>query len=186
MRAGPLLATALLVTGLLTACSDDGPPVRSAAPSRTPAPTTAATQEPGTPFRADTEPDVEQVTGGPFVLTAVRTARQEGFDRVVVDLTGSGTPGWDARYVDEARADGSGEAVPVAGDSVLQVAVRGLDTASVSGRVAGGGEVVREVAFLPVFEAQALVVIGLAGPQRPFRVYTLADPLRLVVDVRDR
>lgn len=185
MRAGPLLATAVLAAGLLSAC-DDGPPPRSAAPSRAPEPTTAATQEPGAPFRADTEPDVEQVAGGPFVLTAVRVGRQEGFDRVVVDLTGTGTPGWDARYVEQARADGSGEPVPVQGDSVLQVAVRGLGTTSVTGRQAGGGQVVREVAFLPVHEGQAQLVLGLAGEQRPFRVYALADPLRLVVDVRDR
>ena len=184
MRPGPPLVLAAAL--VLSACGDDGPPVRTAASPRTPGPTVAATQEPGAPFRADAEPDVAQVEGGPFVLTAVRTAPQQGFDRVVLELTGTGTPGWDARYVEQARTDGSGEVVPVQGDTVLQVALRGLGTGSTTGRVAGGGPVVREVALLPVFEGQALVVLGLAGPPRPFRVYPLTDPLRVVVDVRER
>ena len=71
---------------------------------------------------------VEQApTGTPVAVVGVRTGRHRGFDRVVLDLTGGGRPGWAVRYVDSpVRAAGSGEVVPLEGDGQLQIALTGI------------------------------------------------------------
>jgi hypothetical protein len=58
----------------------------------------------------------------------IRLGRQDGFDRGVFEVGGTGTPGWDARYVEAASSQGSGEAVDVAGAAILQVALTGAGT----------------------------------------------------------
>jgi hypothetical protein len=55
-------------------------------------------------------------------ITGVRTGTHACFDRLVVDLAGHGD-GWFVRYVDQVRADGSGNVVPVRGGARLEVVV---------------------------------------------------------------
>ncbi len=149
---------------------------------------------PGVPFRADLLPDTGGPTGGGGLsVVDVRTARQDGYDRVVVELAGTGAPGWSVRYVDRPTADGSGAPVAVAGDAFLQVSLRGVglpaDTGvpAFAGRVAATGTTqVREVVVGPVLEGVAGSYVGISGARRPFRVFALAAPPRLVLDVRDR
>ncbi|MBS2937822.1 hypothetical protein KDN32_08700 [Nocardioides sp. J2M5] len=129
-----------------------------------------------------------------LVLTDVRGGRHDGFDRVVMQFRGPGKPGWYTAYVRRPRADGSGERVPVAGDSFLDVYASGTtydpdepaydyDTRR-HVAVPGDGPV-RDVYVLGTFEGNTQVLVGIEGAARPYRVFRLADPPRLVVDVRD-
>ena len=104
-------------------------------------------------------------------------------------------PGYDVGYLDgPPREDGSGEEVAVEGDRILSVrmtpasgVVLGPDsvTETYTGPdriTAASGGVVTEVVQLGDFEAQLTWAIGTIGGQR-FKVTTLSDPTRLVVDV---
>ncbi len=144
-------------------------------------------------FPSDTRPqDGGYGSGNGLGLTDVRTSQEDGFDRVVLELGGTGTPGWQVEYTTRPRADGSGEPVTLEGTAYLQVALRGLGMTYDTGvapygdmktRVPGAGGVA-EVAPGGFFEGDQLALIGLTGAERPFRVYTLADPTRVVVEVR--
>lgn len=197
-------ALALVACLLATACSDDPEPSTTAGTSRPAVPATSAPveQAPTAPssapaaaapaFAANTAKDTEQASGGPLTVTAVRVARQDGYDRVVFELAGkqAGRPGWRVEYVDRPSRDGSGEPVEVEGDATLVVYIDGAgypdDTGQEevrSARVPADAEVVREVELGSVFEGVYEAFVG-TSRKAPFRVFRLADPARVVVDVR--
>lgn len=182
-------------------------PTASSGTTRTPEPTKDAqpggvpSQDPG---EEDAPPDeleafptsADDQSAGPvggydLVLTDVRTGRHEGFDRIVLELSGSGEPGWQVGWVDQAIADGSGEQVPLDGDAVLAVVARGTTYPAEGAEQydgprtldVDGGAGVRQVAVVGTFEGDTQVFAGVDGGRRPFRVLKLADPARLVVDV---
>ncbi|MCF6746423.1 hypothetical protein E9529_19530 [Blastococcus sp. KM273128] len=161
-------------------------PPSPASPAPTPATTGAVPA-----FSADTLPDTAAASPGAAVtVTDVRAGRQAGFDRVVLEVAGAGLPGWDARYVADPRSAGSGLPVEVAGDAVLQLVLTGVGLPGDTGvapyagpdPVVLGGPAVREVGIDTVFEGQLVAFLGTAG-ERPFRVYRLQDPNRVVVEV---
>jgi hypothetical protein len=130
--------------------------------------------------------------GGELLPTGVRVGSHEGYERVVFDFEGTGTPGWRVEYVDEAVEDGRGEVVDVDGDFTLQVIATGVrypEGDDETGRVAQGSydaedaDLVEEVRVTGIFEGQNQAFIGL-DEEAPFRVFTLTEPARLVVDVR--
>jgi len=130
--------------------------------------------------------------GGDLLPTGVRVGGHEGYERVVFDFEGTGTPGWRVEYVDEAVEEGRGDVIDVDGDFTLQVIATGVrypEGDDENGRVAQGSydaegaELVEEVHVTGIFEGQNQAFIGLDA-QAPFRVFTLTDPARLVVDVR--
>jgi len=113
-----LLALASLLL-LVAACgADDKPTASSSDASTTDAPTT------------DTPADVPTARGPAFaenaaaqtaensgewdlVLMDVRVAEHESFDRIVLEFTGTGIPGWEVNYVGEAVLAGiDGHPVP--------------------------------------------------------------------------
>lgn len=146
------------------------------------------------PFPADTSPDTAEASADALVsVTDIRTGRHDGFDRVVFEAEGSGTPGWDVRYVDVASSQGSGDVVEVAGEAVLQVSVTGAGYPFDTGveEYAGpdplpgeGTANVTEVVFDNTFEGTTVAFIGTRA-ETPFRVYLLQDPVRVVVEVAD-
>jgi hypothetical protein len=164
---------------------------------------TATTQEPGTAEPTETGEDgdlpaygtepVEQAgSGDPDALpTTVRFGEHDGYDRVVFDFEGSGVPGYRAEYVDEAVQDGSGLVVEVDGDAILRVRMDGVRYPEQGEAYDGGpgvydpgaSEVVEQVRLEGTFEGVALAFIGIDDEDRGFRVFTLTDPVRLVVDV---
>lgn len=198
-------AALVLAACLLAACSDDPEPTPTGATARTPAaaapspsaqapaPSPAAVPSSVAPaFPANTAKDTEEPTGAPLTVTAVRVARQDGFDRVVLELAGKdpGEPGWRVEYVDNPSRDGSGDPVEVEGEATLVVYVDGAgypyDTGQEEARsatVPDNAEVVREVELGSVFEGVYEAFIG-TSRKAPFRVFRLADPARVVVDVR--
>jgi len=159
-----------------------------------------ATDEPASPSLGD-EPEepfeggTGQATAEPggsamLTVTDVRVGAHDGYDRVVFDLDGEGTPGWRVEYVDEALDDGSGNPVEVDGDAVLQVAITGTAMPMDSGvteysgdPVDGPGTSVDQVVYRFVFEGITTAFVGVDGEPRPFRVFALEDPARVVVDV---
>jgi hypothetical protein len=117
-----------------------------------------------------------------------------GFDRFVLEFENH-VPSWQVGYVAKpVRAAGTGHVVPLAGNHAIEVRMfgaAGVDF-SASGayrltytgpeRISTGTPQVTEVVRTGDFEATLTWAIGTRDHQ-PFRVLTLADPARLVVDV---
>lgn len=203
-RLAALLAAALLVTAL-AGCADDpgddqtpvaNDPSSSSSDdgSTEPDPQPEPESHSGPAFPANTKPDDGGFgKGGPRWVTGIRTARNDGFDRIVFDLGGKGDPGWYVRYIKKPRQDGSGDPVAVEGDRFLQVVLRGIGYPGFDGvpeielgTVTGNGtSLVTEVVPAGVFEGDQLAFIGLTGRKKPFRVFALSNPTRVVVDIRD-
>ena len=127
-----------------------------------------------------------------LLVTAARVARQDGFDRVVLELDGTnpGEPGWRVEYTDAPSSQGSGDPVDVAGDAVLAVIITGtgypfdtgVEEVAEDPALPADLEVVQDVVLGAVFEGQYEAFIGLSG-ERPFTVTRLADPTRVVIDI---
>ena len=209
-RAVAWISAVLLAAAVLSGCGNgtgDTGAGSSTGPSGTAAPTTTPTGAPGStsapheddvehapPFPANTDPDTGQASAGAsLTVTDVRTGHQDGFDRVVFELGGTGTPGWNVRYVDRAVSQGKGDTLPVAGNAILQVTISGVGYPTETGIPEYDGssplpghdtDVVTEVVWDSTFEGTSVAFIGTTA-QAPFRVYALAQPTRVVVDVVD-
>jgi hypothetical protein len=123
-------------------------------------------------------------------VTSVRTGQHRCYDRLVVDLGTGAKPGYQVRYVRELRAQGSGDAIPLRGDAVLDITVN--DNAA--GRFPASSTELADVAGYPVFrqlagagsfEGQTGMGMGTSA-RLPFRVQIMKGPgrdSRLVIDV---
>ncbi|GAA5116641.1 hypothetical protein GCM10023339_25770 [Alloalcanivorax gelatiniphagus] len=197
---------------VLAACGTDGADPRpvSAEPDRTrsakpaPAPTdptapaqpaTSAAASPttapdGPPFVDGAEPQVVEPEGEwDLQLEDVRLGEHDGFDRIVLEFRGTGTPGWSVDHANRARAEGSGEVVALEGDRVLTIAASGTalpdaESYDVPQRLGPVGDI-REVYVNGWFEGYTQVFAGIDGDRPAYRVFALADPPRLVVDVAE-
>lgn len=168
--------------------SDDGATAAPAAPAD-------ETAEPTDGADYSTEPQNDPgwpSSGGELLPTGVRVGSHEGYERVVFDFEGAGTPGWRVEYVDEAVEDGRGDVIDVGGNFTLQVIATGVrypEGEDENGRVAqgsystDGADVIEEVRVTGIFEGQNQAFIGL-DEKAPFRAFTLTAPARLVVDVQ--
>lgn len=201
----PFVALAPML--LLSACDgDDGPdpgttPVPSSTASgSTPAAgqTTAVETPAGTPgaFQGSTTAvEVAAPSGlGQATLVNVRAAAQAGFDRLVLEFNGSQVPGYSVKYATEAIACGSGQDLTAfIGDGkapagLLLVTVR----PAVSHDEAGQATAARALrpgldsvihAFRTCdFEGVVTYAVAVSG-KRPFKVSTLQNPPRLVIDI---
>jgi len=201
------LAALSLLTAVAACGSDsDASEGRDAATERSPEAATSSASDPsddegaavpeGPAFPDGTASQTARPKGEwDLVLTDVRVGHHEGFDRVVLEFDGTGTPGWAVGYVDRARADGSGETIALDGDAVLDVYARGT-TYPGTGAVDSGydgpqhfrpedASSVAEVHVVGTFEGDTQVVVGIDGDRVPFRTFALTGPARLVVDVLD-
>jgi hypothetical protein len=161
-------------------------------PPSPPVATAAPTTDRPAPFAADTRPDTAQASPDAAVtVTDIRAGRQQGFDRVVLEVAGSGVPGWDVRYVPEALSQGSGDGITVAGSQALRVTVTGAGLPGDTGVAPYSGptrlsaadtEVVTEIVFDGTFEGTSVAFVG-ATARLPFRVYSLESPTRVVLEV---
>jgi hypothetical protein len=144
------------------------------------------------PFPANTDPDSGEASADSFVtVTQIRTGLHDGYDRVVFEVDGTGAPGWDVRYVDEATGQGSGNSIPVQGNAILQVTITGVGYPTETGieeydgsapLPGAGTEVLAEVVWDSTFEGTSVAFVG-SRERTPFRVYLLQNPTRLVLDV---
>jgi hypothetical protein len=170
--------------------AEPSPATSAPAAPKSPLPATEPVKAP--PFPADTAPDTSAASAGAFLSPVnLRFGVHDGYDRVVLDLEGTGQPGWVSQYVTEPRAEGSGSVISLAGTAYLQTTVKGVTYPTEPGAKpyigpqrfspASAG-VVKEVVYGDVFEGQAEVYIGLASKQ-PFRVFLLENPTRIVIDI---
>lgn len=212
-RVLPAFALAVLVagcgsggggsTGAGTTTTRTGPGATTTAPgtsTSTSTPTSTTNSEhpddgshSAPPFVADTSTDTGTASAGARgTITDVRIGHHDGFDRVVFEFHGIGTPGWTAQYVPEASSQGSGQPIRLRGEAVLSVAITGVgyptDTGIQEFRrgavVIHGTDVVTEVFFDSTFEGMSQAFVGTTA-ERPFRVYLLPNPARVVVEVRE-
>ena len=155
----------------------------------------AAGAEPTAAVRArrnwSTQPRV--VTRSPATapeVTGIRVGRHAHFDRIVIDLAGS-APGYRVRYVRTLHKDPSGKVANLLGPRSLRIVLSpanghdvntGDSTLTTPRRTKWRFDEVRETRVLGDFEAVFTLGVGLAD-KNPFRVKTLHNPTRIVVDV---
>ena len=212
MRNTFAVAAAIAASVLLVGCSPDRGATPGSSDSPTPAvsatsvPTAAASPDPSvgvvTPSPAPLEDEVvvppsatttrkaqEPSVGSQVVLTTIRTASHPGVDRVVLEFSGSGTPGWDVEYVAKATSQGSGNDVEVVGSSILRITATGTtypepNAPFAAKRFLGDGKgLVTEVINDSTFEGRTVVFVGLSSEKKPFDVQVMQSPTRLVVDI---
>jgi hypothetical protein len=161
-----------------------------------------ADADPGEQDAEDPEPldgeatteDREEEGSPPMVtVTDVRVASHDGFDRVVFEIGGDGQAGWGVYHQDEARSQGKGDEVEVAGDIVLEIGLRNIampfdapdDVEAWDGpdRLEGPGDgPVLEIVPDTIFEGQHVFFVGLEA-ETPYRIQRLKDPQRVVIDL---
>jgi hypothetical protein len=194
----------IAAAGLLAACGDDDSDEPTPADTPTAATGTPATATPdgATPTATATEPPAEDI---PFetpatsftkdgegmevaILADVRAARNEGFDRVVIEFEGDAVPGYEVRYVESIFQCGSGERVDIGGAALVSVVLTPAAGHTEAGEATvprqvptQGTAAVQEVMAFCDFEAMVGYGIGLASV-RPYRVFELSSPPRLVID----
>jgi hypothetical protein len=136
-------------------------------------------------------PVVEPATEPPNInIVDVRVGTHEGYDRVVVEFD-SGTPEF---TVDQAEPpfteDGSGFPVVVEGDAFIVLVMRGGTKQTDTGESSYDGPTDFDPGLPRLvdlveggdFEAQSTWYLGLTG-EACTRIFTLAEPDRLVIDV---
>lgn len=135
--------------------------------------------------------DVPANYDGQPTLTAARLGRHPDWDRLTLEWDSERLPGYHIEYIDRpVRQCGSGNGVELKGDNALSIrteSARAHDDrghATVEQRTLDQGlPVIQEVKLICDFEGQVEWVLGI-GPPNVFRVLTLTNPTRLVVDVR--
>jgi hypothetical protein len=121
---------------------------------------------------------------GRMRVEGVQLTTQNGFDRLVINLSTDAVPAWTLRYT-EASGPGGGP-VDIEGDAFLRLSLE-------TGAVDPGGRSQTSVSTSPgpivavlttgVFEGTEEVLIGMRGGEVPFRAYASTDPGRIVIDV---
>lgn len=219
-RPSPAPLVALVATGLalsLTACTGDPEPTptvtvtETVAPDTTDdtdgAPTAGPTLAPDAdtgplpdagpddqaPFVANTLPDTSATSSGALLSpTNMRFGVHDGYDRLVIDLVGTGAPGWRAEYVAVPMGQASGLEVDIYGSAFIVITVQGMMYPGEDGApdyegpatiVPAPGGAIQEVKFGTVFEGTLDVFVGVATKE-PFRVFLLENPTRIVLDVQ--
>lgn len=142
-------------------------------------------------------------TAGPLpVLTGLRAGTHPDYERVTLELAGGpdggsaadvsdGRPGYELEYVDRPlRACGSGDEIFPVGDAWLEIRLEPAAAHTEAGQPTLGprevhvdGPLLQRIYRTCDFEGIVVHVLALASPNE-YRVFTLEDPLRIVVDVR--
>jgi hypothetical protein len=133
-------------------------------------------------------------------IVNVRTGAHACYDRLVVDINGSGPVGYDIRYVDTVYTEGRGDVVALAGGAKIQIVVHAPNYDINTGQITytpidqahsqqltnlAGYRTFRQVAFGGSFEGQTTFGLGVRA-HLPMRAFVLSGPgagQRLVVDV---
>ncbi|MET7773466.1 hypothetical protein [Nocardia sp. NPDC005366] len=187
-----LVSTLAVAAALLAGCDDgDNTPPRSNVSSVTS--TTGTFADAPAPTPTDAEPKRGAPSSGAGVtVTGIRIGRHPGFDRVVYDLGGTGSPGWIVQYTDRAIQDGSGNPVDVAGQSILEVQITGSAYPFDSGVTPYEGPDpvtdpsapgIAGVYRTTIFEGITQSFIGVNAGRPAFAVSALSGPTRLVIDI---
>jgi LPXTG-motif cell wall-anchored protein len=126
--------------------------------------------------------------GSPKLVT-LRAGRHAGYDRVVFQLDGPIPSYYSVRYVPVVRLDGSGDPLRLRGTAFLEVVVRApthdehYRPVLTPTRLRPDFPALREVDAPGSFEGQTTAGIGVSY-RAPFRVLELANPTRIVIDLK--
>lgn len=126
---------------------------------------------------------------GDYLPAQVRVGHHDGYERIVVEYTGSGTLNWAADYSEQPIEEGSGFVIDMAGSKFLTVWVSGVsypgEGEEIDLQPTGMNQLVtvRDVHVDSPFEGMHTVFIGL-DDKLPYHVQVLHDPERLVIDVK--
>lgn len=183
--------------------TDDASAAQSPAASQTPTTTGSLIQEETSPSGAPawgTGADGQAAAAGSeLIISDVRIGSHddEDYSRFVVEFSGEGTPGWSAQWTDQAHTQGKGDIIDVRGDFTLvvtgtgvtmpiseeQQAVAYTEPVRFDFNTIGDDEGIEEAYLDLAFEDQFQVVLG--TDSQTYRIFTLTNPTRLVVDVAD-
>ncbi len=136
------------------------------------------------------EYEPQEIADPPAILTDLRVGSHDGFERVVAEFTGNGPVGWRTVWEHEVFEQGRGEPLEIEGPVFLDVFLRGTSIPMTdedyevyfeqhNPRISGG---IRAI-YDSTFEGTTHIAIGM-DYQRPYRIYTLADPYRVVIDIQ--
>ena len=133
--------------------------------------------------------------GGPSLssvqaqLKSTAVSTNSNYDRFVVRWS-SGNPGYRVRYVNQVTQDGSGNPVTLQGTHFLTVRFSSARAHTQTGASVGGPTTrtplfasLRQMKLVGDFEGVVTYGLGVQG-RKPFRVFRLTNPARLVVDIR--
>ncbi|WP_214320823.1 AMIN-like domain-containing (lipo)protein [Nonomuraea sediminis] len=180
-----LVALCLLVGG----CGAAPPSSTSVTVTPTASATASPTRTPAAAPTSTREVDVQHEPGEAALVSTVRFATHQGYDRVVIDLRGE-MPGYTVKWVDELVQDASGKPIHAKGGAYLQVVLTPAQAHTDKGDPTWtGGPVfqanlgnVTDVVKTGDFEGR--VGVGIVLDHRaPFRVLEQRGPNRLVIDV---
>lgn len=176
---------------VLAACGSGQDPTIEPGTATTAAPASTTVPVATTAFEGGLTP-VSTPRTETALLDQVTLGRHDGFDRVVFRFTNL-VPGYRIGPANPPFIeDGSGKTVTVKGAAFLEVVMTaagydttgdGKQTYTGPNRVTGDASVVAEVAKIGDFEATLSWVIGL-GSVQAFRVTTVSNPPRLVIDIK--
>lgn len=123
----------------------------------------------------------------------VTSAIHDGFERIVIEHAGTGTPSYMAQYTDDPVEPGRGEPIDTGDEAYLEVIASGtasIDDIDEDQMIENGAETTdleteatgTVVSFAP-WEATSNYIIGL-DEQRPYAVTIIEDPVRIVIDIQ--
>ncbi|MCQ9352191.1 hypothetical protein NQ015_04800 [Corynebacterium sp. 153RC1] len=182
----PVLAPILAIG--LAACSAPEPSLATlSATSTATTSTTTATTTTTTPV-GDLDPKESAGTAAELQVQDVRVGTHDGYDRIVFEFSGTGTPGWFINYTTEPAQQGSGFPVEFEGGTALDIHLRGILMPFETGVDVGplrsdGAGAINAVESHGIFEGQEQFVAGIDKP-RPYSVTLLENPTRLVIDIQ--
>ncbi|ALC06160.1 hypothetical protein CDES_08840 [Corynebacterium deserti GIMN1.010] len=184
--AAPVTSTSQSTTNAPQPSPTTSQPTTSAASS-------SPSAQPLAPLGTPTRDAKMRTAEGEFDLSIrdIRVAEHSTFTRVVVELAGTGTPGWWVDWTEEPLQQASGLPVDVSGDSFLDLNIEGIgypDQTAEPGIDFGdfsGAGLVEEANLTSIFEARAQILVGVSGPPRDYSVTLLENPTRVVVDLVD-
>ncbi|EPD29339.1 AMIN-like domain-containing (lipo)protein [Gleimia europaea] len=120
-----------------------------------------------------------------------RVGVHEDYYRVVVEFVGQGDPGWTVGWTDKSVEVGRGDALPIPQGNVLDVMIHGATWPAVPGAAEyyynGPADKRLDDSVLAwfdgSFESDTHLAIS-SDKEREYRVFTLENPKRLVIDLR--
>ena len=196
---------ALVALVLVAACGDDDDDDATATSSPGGSPTqgggtatpgTTASPEPtedGLPPFEDSRTVVENPAHQPEevpMLVDVRVGTHDGYDRIAFEFEGDELPPYEVKYVARPTDCASGKDVLVGGTAALEVQLSIAQAHDEEGNltipstdIAAGHPAIVQALSTCDFEALVMWVAGTEG-DRPFRVFELSGPTRLVIDVQ--
>lgn len=133
---------------------------------------------------------VTRTPAGFPAVVGIRVGSHSTYDRIVIDINGN-APGYRVGYVPRVYRDPSGFPVTLSGAADMQVTLKpafahnirsGRSCLLTPSRMLFSFGSVRE--YRVVGDSEGVVSIGVGARQlRPFRVFTLSSPTRIVIDI---